>query len=141
MGQDWQYQIRFRLDEKRAAIARKNPRDPALKPITDILERHNAIARSQYDAFAAYVSEAEKEGVEHYPLYRWTKATIEDPAKKAKHSTSFAVLVDGVEVYNKAVADALEADLRPLADSGLILSVSRHDTNPASSPQIPEQFR
>jgi hypothetical protein len=33
---------------------------------------------------------------------------IEDPAKKAKHSLSFAVYGD--EVYDKARADALEAD-------------------------------
>ncbi len=125
MREEWQYQIRFKLDEKRSEIVRSNPDDPAFKQIADVLARHKATARSQYDAFADYVSQAEKEGIEHYPLYKWTKAMIEDPAKRAKHSTSFAVLVDGAPVYSKATADALEADLGPLADLGLIVSLSR----------------
>lgn len=141
MAEEWQYQIRFKLDEKQSEIARSNPADPAFKPIADVLARHNATARSQYDAFAEYVFEAEKEGVEHYPLYKWTKATIEDPAKKAKHSTSFAVLVEGAPIYSKATADSLEADMRLLVDRGLIASLSRHDTNPANNPQMPPRFR
>jgi hypothetical protein len=141
VSEEWQYQIRFKLDEKRSQMVRSDPGNPVFKPIADILAKHNAVARSQYDAFAEYVSEAEKEGVEHYPLYKWTKATIEDPAKRAKHSTSFAVLVDDAPVYSKATADALEADMRLLADRGVIASLSKHDTNPANNPQVPPQFR
>ena len=55
----------------------------------------------QFDAFAGYVAEAERQGVDGYPLYAWTKATIEDPAKKAKHLKSFALHVNGQEVYSK----------------------------------------
>ena len=39
----------------------------------------------QYDAFADYCAEAEARGIEHYPLYAWTKAVVADPAKKAKY--------------------------------------------------------
>jgi hypothetical protein len=35
----------------------------------------------------------------NYPLYEWTKATIQDPAKRAKHIKSFAIYVDDNEVY------------------------------------------
>lgn len=141
MSEAWQYQIRFKLYEKLSEIVRSDPGDPIFKPVADILARHNATARSQYDAFAEYVSEAEREGIEHYPLYKWTKATIEDPVKRARHSTSFAVLVEGAPVYSKATADALEADMRLLADEGVIASLSKHDTNPANNPQVPPQFR
>ncbi len=141
MSEAWEYQLRIKLAEDAAALARTEPGNAAIKPITDVLVRHNATLRNQYDAFVNYVIEAEKHGVEHFPLYKWTKATIEDPAKKAKHSTSFAIYVDGEEVYAKEHADALEKELRPLVDSGLIAHLSKHDTNPANNPQAPAHLR
>ena len=71
------------------------------------LRRNHAEAVCQYDAFAGYCAEAEREGIEEYPLYAWTKATIEDPAKKAKYLRSFTLYVGGEQVYPKAVADAM----------------------------------
>jgi len=41
-------------------------------------------------------------------------------------------------LYAKETADALEADLQPLAASGLITRLSKYDTNPANNPQPPE---
>jgi hypothetical protein len=141
MSEEWQYQIRYKLTERLADLARRDPGDPSYKPLGEVLAKHGATAISTYDAFVNYVNEAEKNGVERYPLYKWTKATIDDPAKKAKHSVSFAVYVDGAEVYDKARADALEADLRPLADKGVLVSLSKHDTNPANNPQAPAHLR
>ena len=89
------------------------------------------------DAFAEYVAAAEEHGVENYPLYQWTKATIENPAKKEKYLRSFTVYVDDREVYAKEIADSLEADLQPLATSGLITRISKYDTNPTNNPQSP----
>ena len=37
------------------------------------------------------------------------------------------------EVYAKEIADALEADLQPLATSGLVTRISKYDTNPANN--------
>ena len=87
-----------------------------------------------------FVAEAEKAGETDSALYRWTKATIEDPAKKEKYLKSFTLHVDGEEVYGKAAADALEADLQPLAGAGLIVRVHKNDTNPANTPQAPRHF-
>ena len=75
------------------------------------------------------------------PLYAWTKATIEDPVKKAKHLKSFALYVKGREVYTKEEADALEADLQSLVGGRGIERLSKHDTNPAHNPQPPERYR
>jgi hypothetical protein len=97
--------------------------------------------KCQLDAFSDYVAQAEADRVEGYPLYEWTKATIEDPIKKAKHLKSFALYVRGREVYQKEEADTLEADLLPLVDGTRITRLSRHDTNPTSNPQMPERFR
>src|SRR6266536_1166939 len=72
--------------------------------------------------------------------YEWTKATIENPAKKAKHVKSFALYVDGNEVYAKKIADALESDLQPIVGRELITRMSKHSTNPADNPQPPARL-
>src|SRR5215470_11337484 len=142
MTSQWQYQVRFDLnDSAMAESARRKLRDPTLAPLIDILAKHRATLKCQYDAFAEYVAAAEEHGVEHYPLYEWTRATIENPAKKKKYMKSFAIYVEDREVYAKEIADALEADLQPLVGSGFITRVSKYDTNPANNPQPPERFR
>ena len=140
MTSQWQYQVRFDVRDTAAAESiRRNFRDPTLVPLFDILAAHRAVPKCQFDAFAEYVAAAEENGVENYPLYRWTKATIEDSAKKEKYLKSFALYVDDREVYAKEIADALEADLQPLARSGLINRISKFDTNPANNPQPPKR--
>lgn len=141
MNEAWQYQIRIYLDDSLARIARGDLDNEALKPLASVLTKHDARLKCQYDAFMDYVIEAEKEGIEQYPLYRWTKATVDDPAKKAKYLESFTLYVGGAEVYAKEAADALEADLQPLVDGTLIKRLSKHDTNPAKNPQMPAQYQ
>jgi hypothetical protein len=141
MSEQWQYQVRIDLADEPAALARRDPGNPALAPLPDILRRHNATLKSQYDAFAGYVAEAERHGVENYPLYHWTKATIGNPAKNARYQKSFTLYVEGDEVYAKAKADALEDDLQPLVGGGLITRLAKHNTNPANNPQPPARYR
>jgi hypothetical protein len=140
MSDQWQYQVRIDLADDLAEIARRDPDNPALAPLPDILARHRATLKCQFDAFADYVAEAEGHGVEKYPLYKWTKATIENPAKKAKYLKSFTFYVEDNEVYAKDKADALESDLQPLV-GGLVTRLSKHDTNPANNPQPPARYR
>jgi hypothetical protein len=136
----WQYQVRFDVNDSAIAetIRRKIP-DTALAQLFEILARHRAVAKCQFDAFAEYVAAAEEQGVENHPLYEWTRATIENPAKKEKYLKSFTVYLDGREVYDWGIADAVEADLQPLARNGLIARISKYDTNPANSPQPPKR--
>jgi hypothetical protein len=141
MPDEWEYQVRINVSDGYGEILRRDPGDPAVKAIADIASKHRATLKSQFDAFEGYVLEAEKHGVENYPLYKWTKVTIEDPVKKAKHLKSFTFYVEGEEVYTKAKADALEADLLPLVGGGVIAKVSKHDTNPANNPQAPAHLR
>jgi hypothetical protein len=141
MSEDWRYQLRIKLGEEAAALVRSDPSNAAVAPIFEILSRRKATMRSQFDAFCEYVAEAERRGVEQFPLYKWTKAVIEDPAKKVKHSTAFTIYVDGEEVYEKPVADALEAELAPLVAQGVIAGLAKHDTNPANNPQPPAHLR
>ena len=141
MGAGWQHQIRIYLPEELATVARADPRAPDMRPLADVLEAQGATMVSQLDAFEAYVAEAEREGPGKYPLYRWTKATLEDPAKRAKHARAFAVRVSGREVYPREAADALEAALRPFVGGGLVERVSRHDTDPANNLPVPTEYR
>lgn len=141
MSGQWRYQLRVYLSDELAEAARSGSDNSALKPLTDILNKHHATLISQLDAFEDYVADAEKAGSEKFPLYRWTKATVEDPAKRAKHIKTFALHVSGDEVYAKESADALEADLQPIVGGGLVTRMSKHDTNPANNLQVPPEYR
>ena len=140
-GGELQYQLRVDLADDAATAARAGAVYPELEPLRRILAGHNAALVCQYDAFAGYCAEAEAEGVEHYPLYAWTKAVIADAAKRAKYLKSFSIHVGGAEVYAKEKADALEAELAPLVGAGVITRLAKHDTDPANNPQMPEKYR
>ena len=141
MSAQWKYQIRIYLDGDLAEAARFDPGSQKLKWLSSVLAKHRAKLRCQFDLFAEYVAEAERVGTEDYHLYEWTKATIEDPVKKAKHLKSFTLYVEGREMYGREKADALEADLQPLVGGPLLTRLSKHDTNPATNPQPPAHYR
>ena len=137
----WQYQLRVDLADDAAAAARAGADHPGLGALRQVLAAHDAELICQYDAFAGYCAEAEARGIEHYPLYAWTKAVIADPAKKAKYRKSFSIHVGGAEVYARESADALEAALTPLVGAGVVKRLAKHDTDPANNPQMPEEYR
>ena len=139
MSDDLKFQLRLTLSDEFAQAARNNPGAPSISPLTNILKRHDAVMKCQFDAFADYVSEAEANGIENFPLYEWTKKTIEDPAKKAKYTKSFALYVGGEEVYERDKADKLEAELKPLVGGPIIVQMFKYDTDPAHNPQPPRQ--
>ena len=141
MAEKWQYQIRLELAGAAAGAARREPAHLALEPLDRVLRAHGATLHCQFDAFAAYVAEAERAGTEKFPLYAWTRATIENPAKEAKYIKSFALHVEGDAVYTREKAEALEAELRPLVGGPIVAAMSKHDTNPANNPQPPKRFR
>ena len=88
MSDDLKFQLRLTLSDEFAQVARNVPGDPSISRLTDILNRHDAVMKCQFDAFADYVSEAEDNGIENFDLYEWTKKTIDDPAKKSKYTKS-----------------------------------------------------
>ena len=58
----WDHQIRIQLTGAFAEVARRDPDNPAIKSLTDILTKHHATMKCQFDAFAEYVAEAENMG-------------------------------------------------------------------------------
>ena len=139
MSADLKFQLRLTLTDEFAPLARNDPGHASISSLTDILRRHDALMKCQFDAFADYVNEAEDKGIKHFPLYAWTKKTIEDPAKQAKYTKSFTLYVGGNEVYDKGKADALEAELKPLVGGPIVAKMFRYDTDPAHNPQPPRQ--
>jgi hypothetical protein len=140
MASQWQYQVRFDVNDPAIAESiRGKMQEPVLAQLFDIFAKHRAAPKSQFDAFSEYVAAAEERGIDDYPLYQWTKATIENLEKKKKYLKSFTLYVDGREVYAKETADGLEADLQPFAASGLISRISKYDTNPENNPQPPKR--
>ena len=137
----WQYQIRIMLEGDSAEAVRSGVSSTSLAVLLDVLRRHDAELHCQLDAFVGYCAEAERHGIEHYPLYAWTRATIEQPAKRARYRRSFAVHVAGNEIYRKDLAMPLERELRPLVETGVVESLVVHDTNPVNNPQPPRKFR
>jgi hypothetical protein len=137
MSEELKYQLRLTLSDAFAKAARNRPDDPAIAPLTQVLHRHDAALKCQYDAFADYVTEAEANGVGNYPLYAWTKQTVDDPVKEAKYTKSFTLYVGGDEVYEKSRADALEAELKPLVGGQIVAQMFRYDTDPAHNPHPP----
>ena len=140
MTKQWKYQIRIFLSEDRAKVAREDPIGASLAPLNKILSKHQACLKCQYDAFSEYCALAEESGETNLPLYRWTKATLADPKKVKKFMQSFSCYVEGDEIYEKHKADALEIDLAPLVNNGLIESLKKHDSNPLNNPQPPSKF-
>lgn len=132
-----QFQLRLTVSPQLADVLRADPAATSHGALSDVLRRHGATLKCQFDAFADYVREAEEQGTEHYPLYQWTRATIENPEKKAKYLRSLTVYVNGKQIYGKEIADSMESELLQLVSDEGIQRVSRFDTNPANSPQPP----
>ncbi len=141
MGDELEYQVRFNLTAEFTELARNHPASERFAPLYAVLKKHNATMKNQYDAFADFCKLAEKNGDTDTVLYRWTKATIEKPEKKEQYAPRYTVYADGgKETYSKEVADAVEADLKPLIGLGIITKVDKFDTDPANNPQAPARF-
>ena len=67
MSDDLKFQLRLTLNDGFAQMARKNPGDPMIAPLADILSRHDAALKCQFDAFAGYLREAEANGTDQAP--------------------------------------------------------------------------
>ena len=92
------------------------------------------------DALKAY-EQASADYAERTRLYLWTKDTLAKPETAKKYATRFTIYADGhQEVYSKATAEGLVADLQALVDSGMIEKINKFDSDPAHNPQAPARF-
>ena len=134
---DWLYQIRIVVTSALSTDLRSMGTSTTAQEVTEIAKKYDMRAVCTYDAFKSYCEEAEGNGLEGYSLYNWTKATLDNPAKREKHQKSFAFYRDNDQIYSKDVAEALYEDLLVL-NSPDILEVKIIDSNPKNNPQPPQ---
>ena len=141
MISDWLYQVRIKVNAKLSDKLRERKLTGTSKEIYRIAENHAAIPVCTFDAFCEYCIEAEREGIDKYPLYDWTKQVTKDPIKKQKHIRSFAFYAGDSQIYEKHIAEPLYTDLLNLYEGGLIEDLTLIDSNPENNPQPPEEIK
>jgi len=141
MTEKWLFQVRlyFSSDFTKTFNSDKNSKEK-VKLIT-VLNKHNAELLSQFDGFMGYVLEAEKNGIDNYPLYQWTKDSLSRKDKIEKYHNSYTVYINTEEVYSENLANNMENDLLELVDKETVLRISKHDTNPKNNPQPPSKYQ
>lgn len=77
-----QFQLRITVSDELAAALRSDPLAHSYPALHEVLRNGEASLKCQFDAFADYVSEAERLGPENFPLYEWTRQTIANPENK-----------------------------------------------------------
>ena len=137
MSEDWLYQVRIKVQKEIAEAIRFNYVNEIAEKIVTIAKKHKTSLVCTLDAFTGYVKEAEKNGVDSYPLYTWTKRTIENKEKVKKHSEAFAFYYKEEQVYSKKIAGKLHNDLLVLYYAGEIKELRLIDNNPDNNPQPP----
>jgi len=135
---DWLYQVRIRVSDNLSESLRSGNHTDLAQKLDKISNDHGMALVCTYDAFKGYCDEAEENGIHEYALYEWTKSTIENPDKKAKHLKSFAFYRGFEQIYEKELALSLEENLEKLGISDELLEIKVIDSNPANNPQPPK---
>ena len=135
---DWLYQVRIRVSDNLSESLRSGNHTDLAQKLDKISNDHGMSLVCTYDAFKGYCDEAEENGIDEYALYEWTKSTIENPDKKAKHLKSFAFYRGFEQIYEKELALSLEENLEKLGISDELLEIKVIDSNPANNPQPPK---
>ena len=141
MGETLLYQLRIYFSNEFTNIFYSDIEDNLKSSLTKLLKKHDATLISQFDGFMGYVKEAEKYGVDNYPLYHWTNDCLKDESKIVKYKNSYSIYINKESVYLKDKADSLEKELQILVDKNFIMRISKHDTNPENNPQPPKKYR
>ena len=137
---DWQYQVRIRTSERLSQTLRSEDTSSLADRLRAISQSHGMTIVNTFDAFKEYCDEAEDNGIEKYSLYHWTKATIEDPERKAKHLKGFAFYKgEADQIYEKELALSLVSSLEEVGISKDLLEIKLIDSNPANNPQPPSK--
>ena len=141
MTEKWLFQIRLYFSSDFTKIFNSDKNSIIKEKLITVLNNHNADLLSQFDGFMGYVLEAEKNGIDNYPLYQWTKDSLARKDKIEKYHNSYTVYINSEEVYSENLANNIENDLLELVDKQTILRISKHDTNPKNNPQPPSKYQ
>tara|TARA_B100000963_G_scaffold231413_1_gene201995 strand:- start:391 stop:822 length:432 start_codon:yes stop_codon:yes gene_type:complete len=137
MNNKWLYQVRIKLSQDLADDLRSDSKLDISKEINKIAEKHKTRPVCTLNGFLDYVKEAEKNDINDYPLYYWTKSVVQDPDKQIKHSKSFAFYFGDEQIYEKERAVSLYNDLVEFNNDNKIEEIKMIDSNPKNNPQPP----
>lgn len=136
----WQYQVRIKTSERLSRTLRTNDTSSLADKLRAISQAHGMTIVNTFDAFKGYCDEAEENGIEKYSLYHWTKSTIDDPERKAKHLKGFAFYKgEADQIYEKELAVSLVASLEEIGLNDDLFEIKLIDSNPANNPQPPSK--
>ena len=141
MTEKWLFQVRLYFSSDFTKTFNSDKNSEKKEKLITVLNKHNAELLSQFDGFMGYVLEAEKNGIDNYPLYQWTKDSLARKDKIEKYHNSYTVYINSDEVYSENLANNIENDLLELVDKQTILRISKHDTNPKNNPQPPSKYQ
>ena len=141
MTEKWLFQVRLYFSSDFTKTFNSDKNSKKKEKLIKVLNKHNAELLSQFDGFMGYVLEAEKNGIDNYPLYQWTKDSLSRKDKIEKYYNSYTVYINTEEVYSENLANNIENDLLELVDKETILRISKHDTNPKNNPQPPSKYQ
>ena len=141
MTKKWLFQVRLYFSSDFTKTFNSDKNSKKKEKLITVLNKHNAELLSQFDGFMGYVLEAEKNGIDNYPLYQWTKDSLTRKDKLEKYHNSYTVYINTEEVYSENLANNIENDLLELVDKETVLRISKHDTNPKNNPQPPSKYQ
>ena len=141
MTKKWLFQVRLYFSSDFTNTFNSDKNSKKKEKLITVLNKHNAELLSQFDGFMGYVLEAEKNGIDNYPLYQWTKDSLSRKDKLEKYHNSYTVYINTEEVYSENLANNIENDLLELVDKETVLRISKHDTNPKNNPQPPSKYQ
>jgi len=141
MTEKWLFQVRLYFSSDFTKTFNSDKNSEKKEKLITVLNKHNAELLSQFDGFMGYVLEAEKNGIDNYPLYQWTKDSLARKDKIEKYHNSYTVYINTEEVYSENLANNIENDLLELVDKETVLRISKHDTNPKNNPQPPSKYQ
>tara|TARA_Y100001934_G_scaffold197169_1_gene232476 strand:+ start:268 stop:693 length:426 start_codon:yes stop_codon:yes gene_type:complete len=141
MTKKWLFQVRLYFSSDFTKTFNSDKNSKKKEKLITVLNKHNAELLSQFDGFMGYVLEAEKNGIDNYPLYQWTKDSLSRKDKLEKYHNSYTVYINTEEVYSENLANNIENDLLELVDKETVLRISKHDTNPKNNPQPPSKYQ
>ena len=141
MTKKWLFQVRLYFSSDFTKTFNSDKNSEKKEKLITVLNEHNAELLSQFDGFMGYVLEAEKNGIDNYPLYQWTKDSLARKDKIEKYHNSYTVYINSEEVYSENLANNIENDLLELVDKETVLRISKHDTNPKNNPQPPSKYQ
>lgn len=144
MSDDFKARVVIKLSEAFARAVNDNglhyATDPQLDALKEALASIKGDLHNQLRDFEYYVQSSEAHGITDTPMVNWTRDATQHPYSKDKYSKLFALAVGGHKVFERAAAEELAAQLKPLIGAGVVEGVRVDSMDPAKNPAVPPRY-